>query len=432
MADANNSQVSVLEGQVRFSSSNAQMDLREGTTAKVEPARQSRFFLYQEIPTDPLDRWSEDRDKAQAKATSATHVSAHYGLADLDAAGKWMAVNELGIVWKPEVPPAWSPYQKGRWRYFETLGYTWISDDAWGWLPYHNGRWARLDNTGWVWQPGDSEVFHPAEVYWLRGADFAGWGPLAPGEPWTPPAGATPPLFYANGNTTFAAFQPDLRLIDPTGFPAPTPELLKTASFVAAPPSPAFLVSRLDAARPLLQMSGTRILPSIPGITMGEAPLPPAAVPNVPCYPRPVTVTRAAPPPDDVYPVPVTAVEVIEVPVVVNLPEHRDHFATSRQRHAEREHRSRRHQIDNHAGPRRPARRRGIHQRRCVVPLRRRLRRRPYARTRCAIRPRTARSPPCFRPNRRYTARSCRTSRRPRQTTRAPWRTCRRGRAGSR
>ena len=328
-AEANSSQVSVIEGQVRFSSPSAEMDLREGTTAKVEPARQARFFLYSEVPADPLDRWSEDRDKAQANPQSGTHVNAHYGLADLDAAGKWMAVNELGIVWKPEVAQDWAPYQKGRWRYFETLGYTWVSDDAWGWLPYHNGRWARRDNVGWVWQPDESEVFHPAEVYWLRGSNFTGWGPLAPGEQWIPPVGATPPLFYSNGNTTFAAFQPDVRSINPAGFPAPTPELLKTASFVVAPPSPAFLISRLDAARPPLKVGSTRILPSVSGITMGDGPpplAPPEPAASAPYYPPPtVSDSGVTPPPDGVYPVPVVGIQVIEVPVVMNAPDHPDY-----------------------------------------------------------------------------------------------------------
>ena len=53
------SQISVIEGTVRFSSPAAEMDLREGQTARVEPANAARFFLYREVTSDgtgPLER----------------------------------------------------------------------------------------------------------------------------------------------------------------------------------------------------------------------------------------------------------------------------------------------------------------------------------------------------------------------------------------
>jgi hypothetical protein len=329
------SQVALLEGQVRFSSPPAEMNLREGTAARVEPATPDRFSLDDVIAAGPLDRWSEERDKLQAAPASAAHVTASYGVADLDSAGKWLSTDDLGVVWKPAVAEDWAPYRQGRWRYFDSLGYTWVSDDSWGWLPYHNGRWARRENVGWVWQPGVSTVFHPGEVYWLRGGNFAGWGPLAPGEQWTAPnPGAVTPQWYIAGNSTYAGLQPDVRTVDGTGFPAPAAEQLKTAFFIPALPSPAFLAARLDAIRPVLRVGSTRVIPSVPGITLGDtSPLdspsdlmtnPPAEPPPPP--PPPVGDAGATPPPDGVYPVPTVAVPVVAVPVVViNPPDHPDY-----------------------------------------------------------------------------------------------------------
>jgi len=272
-AQAGSSQAAVLEGQVRFSSPAEEMDLREGTTVRVDPANSARFSLNPEIGAAPLDRWSEDRDKAQSSPASSAYVNAGYGLADLDSAGKWVPSDTYGVVWKPEVADGWAPYRKGRWRYFDALGYTWVSDDSWGWLPYHNGRWAHDQDLGWVWQPAESPVFRPGEVYWLRGSNFTGWGPLAPGEDWSVAnPGAVTPQGYTAGLTAFASFRPDIRTVDGAGFSAPAAEQMKTAYFIPALPSPAFLTARLDAVRPMLQVGSTRILPSVPGVAFGDAP----------------------------------------------------------------------------------------------------------------------------------------------------------------
>jgi len=325
------SQVAVLEGHIRFSSPAAEMDMREGATARVEPAAPSRFVLEHKVAAEPLDRWSEDRDKLEAGPASGAHVTALYGLVDLDSAGQWVSTDDLGLVWKPQVAEGWAPYQKGRWRYFDALGYTWVSDDSWGWLPYHNGRWAREENVGWVWQPAVNATFRPGEVYWVRGANFTGWGPLAPGEQWNAPnPGAVTPRAYTSGNTSYAAFQADVRLVDGAGFATPSPEQLRTAYFIPALPSPAFLAARLDATRPVLQAGSTRVMPSVPGVTFDDTP--PADPPSdlmtnppdnpPPPPPPPVADAGATPPPDGVYPVPPAAVPVIEWPVVINPPDH--------------------------------------------------------------------------------------------------------------
>jgi FecR protein len=321
------SQFSVLEGVVRFSSPTAEMGLREGQSARVEPANVQHFYLYPQIARLPLDEWSEGRDKAEAVPVSAAHVTWHAGLADLDTNGDWIQNDDLGMVWKPKQTQDWAPYQKGRWRYSEVLGYTWVSDDDWGWVPYHNGRWARIDSVGWVWQPAVSTVFKPGEVYWLRGTGMAGWGPLGPGEDWNASApGATPPRYFTSGITSFGPFQQDVRVIDPQAFPVPTPAQLQASFYTRSLPSPAFIAARLDATRPVLKVGRTRIDPVVPGVTLPDPPDPTMSNPPSEAYPAnggtAADVPPPPPPPDGVYPVPVVAVPVVEVPVVVNPSDH--------------------------------------------------------------------------------------------------------------
>jgi hypothetical protein len=325
-AQAGWSQAAMLEGLVRFSSPAAEMDIREGTTARVDPGNAERFSLEPQIAVETLDTWSEGRDKALSAPASAAYVNAAYGLADLDASGKWTSSETLGMVWKPDVADGWAPYRNGRWQYYDALGYTWVSSDSWGWMPYHNGRWAREANLGWVWQPAVSPVFHPGDVYWLRGSDFTGWGPLAPGEDWSAPnPGVVTPHGYTAGSTTYASFQPNVRTVDGVGSSAPAADRMKTAFFVPALPSPAFLTARLDAVRPMIQVGSTRVIPSVPGVTFGDtADAPPSdLMTNPPADtppPPPVSDVGIAPPPDGVYPVPPIAVTSIDASVAIYPP----------------------------------------------------------------------------------------------------------------
>lgn len=265
------SMVSVIEGKVRYSSPTAEIDLLAGQTLRLEPENPARFLLDREVKPMDLDHWSEARDKAEAFSISAGHVLERNGLADLDAAGAWIQTDEFGAVWKPKAPDGWVPFQNGRWRWYDALGYTWVSGDPWGWLPYHYGRWAHRENLGWVWAPSVSTVFKPGEVYWMRGAELAGWGPLAPGEMWPPsgPEGAQPQQ-YSNAFTTYAAFQQDARTVDPAGFTARPKDPLAAAPFTAALPSPAFTAARLDAVRPMLRAGSTRVAPVIRGVTFQD------------------------------------------------------------------------------------------------------------------------------------------------------------------
>jgi hypothetical protein len=235
-----------------------------------------------------------------ASAISGLHVSQRYGLADLDAAGQWIQTDDLGVAWQPKAAEGWTPYRSGRWRWLDGLGYTWISDEAWGWLPYHFGRWTRHGDLGWVWSPGTGRIFKPGEVFWMRGARFAAWGPLAPGEDWNP---ANIPAHYAGANLTFAAFLPETPEINPAGFTDKPKEPLKASAFVAALPSPALLPARLDAVRALVPVNALRVTPIAEPST--EAPA--AAVRSAP---RPIVATppQPAPAPEEVFvPVPVYA-----------------------------------------------------------------------------------------------------------------------------
>ncbi|HXB69634.1 MAG TPA: DUF6600 domain-containing protein [Candidatus Acidoferrales bacterium] len=290
------SRISVIEGTVRFSSPAAEMDLHEGQSIRVEPANASRFFLERSIVAIPLDRWSEDRDIALAAPASAARVAQRYGVKDLDAAGQWLQTADLGMVWKPAAAEGWAPFQKGRWLWYASLGYTWVSNDSWGWLPYHYGRWWRSNADGWVWVPGVKTVFKPGDVYWLRGATFAGWGALAPNEDWL--AGAAPQLFTDTA-TTFAAFQQDARVIDPAGLVARPQNPLSAGGFTTALPSPAFPAARLEALRPRLRVGSTRVTPSIPGVNFEDTLAPPSPEPPPPVTdPGAYDPSASVPPPD--------------------------------------------------------------------------------------------------------------------------------------
>jgi hypothetical protein len=320
-AAATFSRIAVIEGMVRLASPSAELDLRQGQTARVEQG--NVFSLEREVVPMELDRWSEDRDKALAEPMSASRIAFGYGVADLDASGDWLQT-ELGSVWKPKVAGTWGPFQLGRWRWYDTLGYTWVSDESWGWLPYHYGRWMNRAGEGWVWVPPARPVFKPGDVYWLCGRQMAGWGPLAPGENWNLTAA---PQQFSNATTTWAAFTPDTRVIDPAGFTGRPAAPAGTASLaVLALPSPAFVAARLEVRRPMLRVGATRaIAPVVPGTVFDAdaGALPPPEIP-------PVVVTDPAsdaPPPVGPPSVPpiMAPVPVYTDIVVINPPQHPDY-----------------------------------------------------------------------------------------------------------
>jgi len=303
------SQIAASDGVARFSSPTAEFDLNAGQMVKVDPAHPARFFLNREIPSLETDRWCDERDKVLLSSTSAAHVPAlSYGFADLDAYGVWVQTGDFGAVWRPKAPAGWAPFRNGRWLWYEGLGYTWIGDDAWGWLPYHYGRWMLLEGTGWVWAPGESDVFKPGEVYWLKSAKLVGWGPLGPGESWKPPEA---PRLYLNANTTYAVYAPESLEIDPASFASRPKEPLATAVFAEALPSPPFPASRLDAFRPQLRVGIARAV-SVSTETAYQAPSNPAPSP----VPSEAAYTNGPP----AEPPVVVVTQQVEVPVEVDVP----------------------------------------------------------------------------------------------------------------
>jgi hypothetical protein len=302
------SQIAASDGVARFSSPTAEFDLNAGQMVRVDPAHPARFFLNREIPPLETDRWCDERDKVLVSSTSAAHVPAlSYGQADLDAYGVWIQTGDFGAVWKPKAPAGWAPFRNGRWLWYEGLGYTWIGDDAWGWLPYHYGRWMLLEGSGWVWAPGESDVFKPGEVYWLKSAKLVGWGPLGPAENWKPPEA---PRLYLNANTTYATYQPAALEIDPASFASRPKEPLAAAVFAEALPSPAFPASRLDAFRPQLRTGIARAV-SVSTETAYQAPPSPAPSP----VPSEAAYTNEPPAQS-----PVVITQQVEVPVEVDVP----------------------------------------------------------------------------------------------------------------
>jgi hypothetical protein len=328
-ASADASQIAVFEGKVRFSSPAAELDLNEGQTTRVEQASPSRFFLYREIKPLDSDRWNEQRDQVLASSGSAGRLPGLlYGLVDLDANGAWMQTDDLGAVWKPKVASGWTPYRDGKWMWYDQLGYTWIANEPWGWLPFHYGRWVEQSGIGWAWVPDKGIIFKPGEVYWLRQANIAGWGPLAPGETW---GASSVPRLYLRANTTLARWTQDARLLTPVD---PNEKLATSAAvFVIAPPSPAWDSAKLDAVRPLLSAGNARVVPLLPGSTYAgdQPPSQPTPAADAPTTPAPSTAADASSvlepeygpgpvpePPEVYYPAPIyTGI------IVVNPPEQR-------------------------------------------------------------------------------------------------------------
>jgi hypothetical protein len=320
------SQIAVMEGDVRFSSSVGEVDLKEGHMARLEPSGRGRFYIYPQVSAIESDGWSEERDKLVAAGSSAHVLDLHYGLRDLDESGTWIDTDNYGSVWKPKVADTWIPYRDGKWQWYDGIGYTWIGAESWGWLPYHYGRWMRETPRGWFWVPGQSAKFQPGEVYWMRGVNLVGWGPLAPGEAWN---ATTVPLLYLNANTTFARFAPETREIDPAGFRSRPKDPLSTAAFAVELPALPLFPARLDFMGAVMRAGTVRLAPILPATRSVEE----ARVSRPPEIAQPPV--RYAPPPEQpAYvvvpgPAPEPVVETYYVPVytgvvVMNPPERKD------------------------------------------------------------------------------------------------------------
>lgn len=186
-----------------------------GESSPLAAPRQARYAGRQLLPLatpglgarDGLDQWAAERMRAEEQSISARYVSRDtIGYQELDAQGEWASDATYGAVWYPRVTVAdWAPYRYGQWRWVAPWGWTWIDDARWGFAPFHYGRWIQT-GTRWGWAPGPwtrRPAYAPALVGFVGtpghrpppgrphgpGSD---WFPLAPGEAWRPPFGASP------------------------------------------------------------------------------------------------------------------------------------------------------------------------------------------------------------------------------------------------
>ncbi len=167
------------------------------------PASSPTVQTIEAVAVDDFDNFNRDRDAHEMPALASTapgDVSPNVqGVADLDAAGRWVPDNSYGQVWVPSnVAADWAPYRDGRWVWEGSYGWTWIGAEPWGWAPYHYGRWYHSAAYGWAWYPGQRAAFavwQPALVAFVGfgggggiGLGFGniGWVPLAPFEPFHP------------------------------------------------------------------------------------------------------------------------------------------------------------------------------------------------------------------------------------------------------
>jgi hypothetical protein len=328
------SQIAVIEGLVRFATSSAEIEVREGQMARVAPGNIARFSLYREITALDTDRWSDQRDKAENSSTSRPHLpGVRYGAVDLDLGGSWIQTEDYGVAWKPKVADGWAPFQSGKWVWYEELGYTWIAAEAWGWSPYHHGRWMQDPSLGWIWAPGASAVFKPGEVYWMRGSNLAAWGPLAPNEAWT---GAGPAVLFAGANSTLARFAAGAREFAPDASIQRPKDLLSAALFTVALPSPAFAAARLDAVNTPLRAQATTLMSAVeeaaPRITEPPRPIAPQTpAPQVhaprpsPPLQQPPLIVEVLEPYETYYPVPVYSGVIVVNPPNKTRPKKKPH-----------------------------------------------------------------------------------------------------------
>ena len=176
--------VSALEGGAQFDDTTV---LPPGTRTSVAPH------------TAPaIDAAAEDdfirRVAAEVEASgdnqleAPTHVSPQTtGFSELQRYGLWVATEQYGWAWEPQVSSDWAPYSKGRWVEITQLGRTWIDDAPWGFAPSHYGRWTEV-NDRWVWIPGNAapaSLDAPAKVSFFGtqgrdGQSAAGWVALGP------------------------------------------------------------------------------------------------------------------------------------------------------------------------------------------------------------------------------------------------------------
>ncbi|WP_026090901.1 DUF6600 domain-containing protein [Sandarakinorhabdus sp. AAP62] len=92
--------------------------------------------------------------------------------------GRWLQSPQWGLVFVPNAPNGWRPYQNGQWL----ENRFWLSADPWGWATDHYGRWGFDEAVGWVWVP--DVTWGPSWVAWREADDVVGWAPIPPRVSW--------------------------------------------------------------------------------------------------------------------------------------------------------------------------------------------------------------------------------------------------------
>jgi len=199
-ADGDATEVSTTRGEAGVHGQGAAYVVAAGRAYRFG-GRDLRDFEAVSLRGDEFDRWAMDRDRRYDNSISARYVSRDViGYQDLDANGKWRAVQGYGNVWTPSrVSSDWAPYRDGRWAWVDPWGWTWVDDAPWGFAVSHYGRWAHIGGH-WGWIPGPvaaRAVYAPALVAFIGGADFqvsissgnvgaVGWFPLGPRDVYRP------------------------------------------------------------------------------------------------------------------------------------------------------------------------------------------------------------------------------------------------------
>jgi hypothetical protein len=185
MLPNNQEDVSIFKGSAYVEGNGTRTQVRAGEHIALEEGHTELLPLN---TPDTWEKWNSERDRSQSRTHSAeanlpVELQPYSG--ELDSQGKWVNVQEYGMVWRPTVilSDDWAPYRSGRWIWKDS-DYVWISYENWGWAPYHFGRWAVVSGFGWCWvPPARGDIFWgPGYVGWYRTSNHVGWTPLAPGE----------------------------------------------------------------------------------------------------------------------------------------------------------------------------------------------------------------------------------------------------------
>jgi hypothetical protein len=173
--------ISALEGGAQFNESTV---LAPGTRATI--AQSTSPVLEPAAEDDFLRRVvAEVAEASEDKLEAPSHISPQItGFQELQRHGLWVATEQYGWAWEPQVASDWRPFRDGRWLEIAPWGRTWIDNAPWGFAPAHYGSWAEV-NSRWVWVPGTAAQataeFSGAKT--KRGDRAGGWVALGPEEP---------------------------------------------------------------------------------------------------------------------------------------------------------------------------------------------------------------------------------------------------------